>query len=58
MSVAHFRALARRVTEYWEWEAPMTQPRKLVRAVEFGDSIDIFFEARCDWSVLGGGRGM
>jgi len=58
MSVAHFRALARRVTEYWEWEAPMTEARKLVRAVEFGDSIDIFFEARCDWSVLGGGRAL
>jgi len=60
MTVAHFRAFARRVTEYWEWEeaGPNVAPRKLVRAVEFGDSIDLLFEARFDWGALGGGRGL
>jgi len=60
MTVAHFRAFARRVTEYWEWQeaGPNVAPRKLVRAVEFGDSIDLLFEARFDWGALGGGRGL
>lgn len=49
MTILHFRAFARRVTEYWQWDYAGNEPRKLLRARQFGDPIDAFFEGRCDW---------
>lgn len=52
MTPPHFRAFARRVTEYWEWTFAGTEPRKLIRSREFNDGIDNLFECRFDWDHL------
>jgi len=46
MSVQHFRALARRVTEFWHWNHAGEEPRKFIRRNDLEDEIDMLFEGR------------
>jgi len=46
MTVHHFRALARRVTEFWHWYRAGDEPRKWIRRNDLEDEIDALFEGR------------